>query len=230
MRFAQIIMEGGNVFKNNLATQDVKQSDIPATIKFLSGIIGEDLTDEWLGSTGQKPISGDLDLAMDANTHNKDNIIAKLSAWVSAHGGDPKDYIKKSGINVHFRTPIGGDKNRGFCQTDFMFLPDVGFSKVTMRSDPTSKYKDSHKHILLSSIAKYHGFKWSPTIGLISRTTDIVISKDPNEIAQILLGPGSDQADIRSVESILKKINNSPNRDAEISDARDTLGKQGVNI
>lgn len=228
MRFAQIITEGGNVFKGD--TVDVKQADIPATVHFLSGLVGQDLTDEWLGSTGQKPVSGDIDLAMDAKTYNKDDLVAKLSTWVTAHGGDPRKYVRKTGVSVHFLTPIGGDKSRGFCQTDFMFLPDTALAKLTMRSDPTSKYKDSHKHILLSSIAKYHGFKWSPTIGLISRTTDKVISKDPNEIAQILLGPGSDQADIRSVESILKKINNSPNRDAEISDARDTLGKQGVNI
>ena len=230
MRFAQIITEGGNVFKGPLATTDVKQADIPATIKFLSGIIGEDLSDEWLGSTGQKPVSGDLDLAMDANTHNKDDIVAKLSAWVKAHGGDPKDYVRKSGVSVHFRTPIGGDTNNGFAQTDFMFLPDKAFSKVTMRADPLSQFKDSHKHILLSSIAKFHGFKWSPTVGLISRITDKVISKDPNEIAQMLLGPGSSQADIRSVESILKRISNSPNKDAEISDARDSLSKQGVSI
>jgi hypothetical protein len=228
MRFAQIITEGGNVFKGD--TVDVNQADIPPTIHFLSGLVGKDLTDEWLGSTGQKPVSGDIDLAMDAKTYNKDDLVAKLSAWVTAHGGDPRKYVRKTGVSVHFLTPIGGNKNNGFCQTDFMFLPDPALAKQTMRSDPNSRFKDSHKHILLSSIAKFHGFKWSPTIGLISRVTEKLISKDPNEIAQILLGPGSSLNDIRSVESILKRINNSPDRDAEISDARDTLGRQGISI
>lgn len=230
MRFAQIVMEGGNVFKNELATIDIKQADVAPTVHFLSGVVGEDLTDEWLGSTGQKAISGDIDLSMDANTVTKDELVAKLSAWVKAHGGDPKNYVKKSGVSVHFRTPIAGDPNQGFVQTDFMFLPDVQLSKFSMRADPNSKFKDSHKHIVLSSVAKHHGLKWSPTIGLISRTTDKVLTKDPDEIATMLLGPSATRKDITSVEAIVRKLANNPEGQAALQDARDTLGREGISI
>ena len=223
-------MEGGNVFKGDLATQDIKQADIPATVDFLSSIIGEDLSDEWLGTTGQKAVSGDLDLAMDANEYSKDDVANKLSAWVKAHGGDPREYVKKTGVSVHFRTPIRGNQELGFAQTDFMFLPDKAFSKFSMRADPNSKYKDSMKHIVMSSIAKFHGLKWSPTVGLISRTTDKLVSKDPDEIARMLLGPKANQNDIRSVEAIMKKISADPDANAALADARETLGKQGVNL
>lgn len=230
MRFAQIIMEGGNVFKNELATVDIKQADVAPTVSFLADIIGHDPTGDLLGSTGKKAVSGDLDIGIDQNEITKDELAAKLSAWVKAHGGDPKDYVKKSGVSVHFRTPIRGDTELGFVQTDFMFLPDIVLSRFSMVADPNSKYKDSHKHIVLSSVAKAHGFKWSPTVGLISRTTDKLFSKDPDEIAKTLLGPSATRRDITSVEAILNKLKGNPDAGAALADARETLGKQGINI
>lgn len=230
MRFSQIIMEGGNVFKNELATVDVKQADVMPTIKFLSGILGNDLTNEWLGSTGQKAVSGDIDLSIDEGQVTKDELVQQLGAWVRAHGGDPKNYVKKSGVSVHFRSPIAGNPELGHVQVDFMFLPDVQLSKFTMRADPASKFKDSMKHVVLSSIAKHHSMKWSPTIGLISRTTDKVLTKDPDEIATMLLGASATRKDITSVEAIVRKMAGNPEADAALADARETLGKQGINI
>lgn len=223
-------MEGGNVFKNELATVDIKQADVAPTVAFLADIIGHDPTGDLMGSTGRKAVSGDLDIGIDQNEITKDELAAKLSAWVKAHGGDPKDYVKKSGVSVHFRTPIRGEADLGFVQTDFMFLPDIGLSRFSMVADPNSKYKDSHKHIVLSSIAKAHGFKWSPTIGLISRNTDKLYTKDPDEIATTLLGPSATRKDITSVEAILNKLKGNPDANAELADARETLGKQGINI
>jgi hypothetical protein len=45
-----------------------------------------------------------------------------------------------------------------------------------------------------------------------------------------LLGPKANQNDIRSVESIMKKISTDPDANAALADARETLGKQGVNL
>ena len=99
-----------------------------------------------------------------------------------------------------------------------------------MRADPASKFKDSHKHIVLSSVAKHHGLKWSPTVGLISRTTDKLLTKDPDEIATMLLGPSATRKDITSVEAIVRKLANNPEGQAALQDARDTLGREGISI
>ena len=47
-------------------------------------------------STGQKPTSGDLDLAVDPKTISKDDLVAKLTKWAESHGFDPKEWIRKS--------------------------------------------------------------------------------------------------------------------------------------
>ena len=70
--------EGGNVFKDKTGkplTQRIKQADIPGTIQWLEAVLGMDLSgpedpdtsypSRWLGSTGKKPDSGDLDIAID---------------------------------------------------------------------------------------------------------------------------------------------------------------------
>lgn len=230
MRYSQLLTEGGNVFKNEYATVSIKKSEIGPTVEFLSNIIGEDLSDEWLGSTGQKASSGDIDLSMDANSATKEELVNKLSAWVKSQHGDPKNYVKKSGVSVHFRSPIGGDPEHGHVQVDFMFLPDVQLSKFTMRADPSSKFKDTHKHIVIASVAKELGLKWSPTIGLISRDSDKLLSKDPDQMATMLFGPGSTRKDITSVESVLRKLAKNPKSAEMLQTARDTLGKEGINI
>jgi len=72
------LFEGGNVFKDKMGlplTQRIEQGDIPGTVQWLETVTGLDLTStedpatgypvKWLGSTGKKPSSGDLDLAVD---------------------------------------------------------------------------------------------------------------------------------------------------------------------
>ena len=77
------LLEGGNVFKDAQGrplTQRIKQGDIASTVAWLETVTGLDLSHDrdeagipvkWLGSTGKKPDSGDLDLAVDANEITK---------------------------------------------------------------------------------------------------------------------------------------------------------------
>ena len=46
-----------------------------------------------------------------------------LKAWKdkNAPNDDDRAWIAKSGITVHFKTPIKGDVKNGFVQTDLMF-------------------------------------------------------------------------------------------------------------
>ena len=229
-----ILNEGGNIFKNaegQPATQRINQADVEPTLKWLEKITGLNHVDNMLGSTGTKPTSGDLDVAVDKTKVDKGNLVNTLTAWVNKnHPGDEiKQWIVKSGISVHFKTPINGNEKLGFVQTDLMF-GEPQFMKFALRGAADSEFKGQHRMILLASISKALGYKWSPTNGLVDRLTNKEVSKDPNEIAKILLGDGAKADDLRSVETINAKIKNDPNYEALVQDAKDFFEKEGLKL
>jgi hypothetical protein len=218
-----LLVEGGNVFQG---TQRIKLADIDPTISWLEDKSGLSLKDNMLGTTGKKADSGDLDLGVDKNKVDQNALISKLTA----NGIDKAD-IKKSGTNVHVKTPIAGDPENGFVQSDFMFNDDVDFMKFSMQGGAKdSPYKGVHKHLVLSSIAKAQGMKWSYLNGLVDRATNKVISKNPSEIATKLLGQGAKQEDLISVEAIVKAIKNKPQYEEWMTQARQDLAKDGLEL
>jgi len=229
-----LINEGGNVFKDaqgTPVTRRIRRDEIMSTVEFLEQITGLDLTSEidksdglpkkWLGSTGRKPDSGDLDLAVDATQTSKEQLEKILKDWAQKQGLDPRQNVKKSGASVHFNAPIMGDPANGTVQTDFMF-GDPNWMHFSMQGG-------RQKHILMASIAKHHGLRWSYSNGLSSRMTDQPIpgAQDPIRIAQVLLGPTAKPEDVKSVESIIKKIKNHPEYEQMVADARATLSAEG---
>ena len=75
------IKEGGNVFKDAdgaIATKRINQTDVKPTVQWLEQLTGLPLMDNMLGSTGLKPTSGDLDLAVDPQTISKQELESKL--------------------------------------------------------------------------------------------------------------------------------------------------------
>jgi hypothetical protein len=231
------LFEGGNVFKGpdkEPLTRRIKREEILGTIAYLEKEIGVDFSmdkDEegvpvkWLGTTGRKADSGDLDLSVDANEIDKKDFATKLIAIFG------KDSVKLSGDSVHLKTPIDGDPNNGFAQTDFMFSDDPTWQQFSVRGGlPDSPYKGEHRHILLSSIARARGLKYSYKNGLMDPETDTTITKDPNKMAKDLLGQTATANDIKSVESITTYIKKLPNYEELVASARETLGKQGVGL
>jgi hypothetical protein len=220
------ITEGGNVFKladGSEATGRINRADVIPTVKWLEQLTGLNLVDNMLGSTGYKETSGDLDLAVDASKISKDVLVQQLLK----KGIEPTD-IKKTGDSVHFKTPINGAAKNGYVQTDFMF-GDPSFQRFSMTGSlEGSPFKGMHRHVLLASIAKAQGLKWSYKNGLMDRATNEVVSKDPSEIAHKLFNGSA--ADLASVETILAKIKNLPNYNALVADARETLGKENVQL
>ena len=155
----QSLQEGGNVFKNSKGqalTQRINQTDVKPTLAWLEELVpGLDLQNNTLGSTGIKATSGDLDIAVDANTVTKEQLEARLKQWAASHGFKPEDYVKKSGTAVHFLTPIIGNPANGYVQTDFMLLKNVAWSKFVLGAVPAeSKYKGRERNVLMNSIAK----------------------------------------------------------------------------
>jgi hypothetical protein len=233
------LIEGGNVFKKadgSPATRRIRQSEIPGTVAWLEKLTGLDLTrdkDEngipikWLGSTGKKPDSGDLDLAVDSNEVTKAELKGQLDAWVQRSGQDPKDWVKLTGEAVHFKTPIQGDPKSGYVQTDFMFMPNLEWGTFWLGGGAGSAYKGVFRNVLMSSIAKALGLKASAR-GITSRQTDKLVTMNPDEAAGILLSPGLKRNQLMSVESIYKALAMDPDRDAKLADFRDYIAKDGI--
>lgn len=224
---------GGQVFKDDagsVLTVSINKTDVLPTVQWLETVTGLELTDYMLGTTGKKKTSGDLDLAIDANKVNKDEFVAKLSEYIAKKGGNPKDWIRKSGISVHFKTPVKGNEELGYVQTDFMFGEPEWMKWSMTGGREGSELKGSHRHIILASIAKARGMKWSFQNGLMNRETNEIITKDPHEIAKKLLGQTATHKDLNDPESIIDYIIKLPNYEELVADARETLGKEGVQL
>lgn len=227
-----MLTEGGNVFKNadgQPATQRINQADVPATIAFVEKVLGMKFPQErWLGSTGRKPTSGDLDLGVDISEASKEQIAAALTQWATSQGQDPREWVKKAG-EVHFKTPIAGDPKKGYVQTDFMFFPNLDWGTFFYGGAEGSAYKGMNRNVLMSSIAKQLGLKVGAN-GMLSRTTNQLVQngQDPDYVAQTLLGRGATRDNLKNVESIYAALANDPNRDAKLADFRDYLSREGI--
>jgi hypothetical protein len=181
-----------------------------------------------LGTTGRAETSGDIDLAVDASQISKEELVAKLKDWSSKN--DPSAQVKKKGISVHFRCPIAGKNFLNFVQVDFMFVDDMKFTHWIYRPSGESKYKNAARTILIASIAKTFGLRFSSERGLTDRKTDksLTKGKNPDWIAYMLLGKKATGKDLASVESILAALKNDPKRDEKLEDARKTLPMRGL--
>jgi len=182
----KILNEGGNIFKDpegRILTQRINKADVLPTLQWLEQITGLPHEDFMLGSTGRKETSGDLDVAVNQQDVSKDELVNKLAAWCKKNGKDPKTWIRKTGISVHFLTPILGDESNGYVQTDLMF-GDPEWMKWSMAgSNEGTAYSGADRQILMSSIATAQGMKWSSQNGLIDRESNQVISKSARNCA-----------------------------------------------
>ena len=221
------LFEGGNVFKDpkgGPATERISRENVVPTVQWLEQLTGLNLVDNMLGSTGRAVTSGDLDLGIDSTVISKDVLIKQLLK----RGISDKD-IKKSGDAVHLKTPILGDSNNGYVQTDFMFSDNPTLQQFALLGGAEgSQYKGVHRAILLASIAKAQNMKWSPKFGLLDRATNEVISTDPKEIAVRLLGQGHAPKDLASVETIVKSIKDRPDFETLVKDAKENFERDNL--
>ena len=99
-------------------------------------------------------------------------------------------------------------------------------------SGADSPFRGEHRHILLSSIARARGMKYSPKFGLMNAETDETVpgGDDWNTIAKTLLGQTATVKDIRSVENIIAYIKKLPNYEELVAAARETLGRSGIEL
>jgi hypothetical protein len=225
-----LLNEGGNIFKapsGESLTQRINRDLVPATIQWIESKTNIKFPMEtWLGTTGRKSSSGDLDLAVDETKTTKEDLIKVLLAA----GVDAKD-IKKSGDSVHIKTPIAGDPKNGFVQADLMF-GDPGWQAFSMSGAPEgSELTGMSRHVILASIvsALHPGLKWSYKHGLVDRVTNTTVpdgksSKKLSDITGIPVGK------LNTADDILDAIAKRPNYDQLIAAARETLAKSDIEL
>lgn len=231
VRTESVVTEGGNVFKSedgSSGTTRISRSDVIPTVKWLETVTSLPLLNNLLGTGGKRETSGDLDLAVDEKSTTKEKLAEVLAAWAVSKNVNPKEFVKKSGDSVHFKTPINGDFGKGFVQTDFMFGDPDWMRWSLQGGKENSEYKGMHRHVLLASIAKFKNMKWSYKNGLVDRESGNTITKDPSKIAVLLLGDGAKSSDLDYFESIIERIKNSKDFENMVADARETLIKYGV--
>ena len=248
-----ILKEGGNIFKTEQGpiTQRIATKDVQASIDFIEKITGLTFDEEdWLGTTGkkndpdgefEKNSSGDLDLNTDANKVSKEQLIAKLSAWLKSQGVPEEDimnvgrkktdgWIHNAGDQIHFRTPIAGSDKNGYVQTDFMFTNNPDFQRGAKRGG-TAQFGGKDRAILLSAIARGRGLKFSPKFGLVDPNKgDEVVADTWDKIAPVLLGKGAKEADTHTVETMLAKLKGDPNYDELIAPWKEAMEKAGKEV
>ena len=230
MKTLRTLLEGGNVFKDaegQPLTGRINQSDVPATVAWLEQLTGIEFPREhWLGSTGKAPTSGDMDLAVDASQVSKEQLAAKLTQWIVGHKLPPAEWIKKGG-EVHLRTPIQGRPDLGYVQTDFMFFPNLDWGTFYYNQGAGSAYKGMNRAVLMSSLAKHYGLKLGAN-GVFSRTSNELLTMDPDEAARMILGPRATRDNLSTVETIFAALAKDKDREAKIKDFREYLTKEGL--
>ena len=248
-----ILNEGGNIFKTpeGPLTQRIATKDVHPTIQFIEKITGLTFDEEdWLGTTGKKNnpdgvfannSSGDLDLNTDSNKVSKEQLISSLTRWLTSQGVPEQEimnqgrtktngYIHNAGDQVHFRTPINGNDANGYVQTDFMFTNDPEFQRGAKRGG-TEAYGGKYRAMLLSSIARGRGFKFSPKFGVVDPNQgDSVVANTWDKIATVLLGQGATEADTHTVESMIKILKKDPNYEELVAPFKEVLAKDGMEL
>lgn len=226
------LLEGGNVFKDAQGqplTGRINQADVPATVAWIEKVTGIEFPKErWLGSTGRKATSGDLDLAVDISEVSKEALAAHLTEFITSNGLDSREWVRKGG-EVHLKTPIAGNPKNGFVQTDFMFFPNLDWGTFFYAGGEDSNYKGANRNILMSSIAKSLGLKVGAN-GMFSRTSNQLVpgGMDPDYIAKVLLGPTATKENLKNVESIYSALANDQQKDAKLADFREYLKRESL--
>ena len=226
---SNILSEGGNIFKTTEGGSEtirIKRDDVDPTLEWLENIVNVDLVNHKLGTTGKKETSGDLDLAIDEKTTTKDELVKKLTNWlIKEHPeldiekiSDPdmskqdkqeikrkfRQWVAKTGVSVHFKTPIRGDESNGFVQTDFMF-GNPEFMLWSVKGEAGDRYKGRHRQLLINAIATQRGLSWSTFFGLKDRETGEK-TNDPQTVVDRVLGPGYKPEDFDSIENLFDII------------------------
>jgi len=250
MFIKEILLEGGNVWPD---ITPFRKEEADLVLSNLQKVMPKGIKLIKVGSAGHKAVSGDMDVMVDENDIIKyfKTQIDKITKELKGSGKKQlsptqiarsllKQYFEKkgfqsaqSGINVHVRVPVG----KTIAQVDIMFVEDAHNVSVFHQHDYNSEFKGKHKHMLLSSIAKEikskkypYGLMWSAFQGLFTRNKDgkkdILVTRDPDIVAKILINPNAHRKDLANVESIMRALPDDPSKTEKLKAFREDMEKE----
>ncbi|BDR25816.1 hypothetical protein MIJ3_00072 [Pseudomonas phage vB_PaeM_MIJ3] len=198
----------GNAFGQ---LEPVSLSVLPDIVLSLESILSLSLSNNYLGSTGKFPVTGDIDLAIDKDYITLSDFKSLLLSSfgqenVIQHGGQPSFSVKYQHTDTKYY------------QVDFMH-GEVNWLKLYYFRDENSAYKGSHRNLAISGIFQTQfldpttdyvsRYIWSPVRGMVrinryydTSIPDVTISQTTHPtLIKYVLG-----ANINSLEDLYNFI------------------------
>lgn len=211
MKICDIITEGGAAIPNS---QPVTPENFEIIMRNLKKAL-PNLDFYPIGSAGHKPLSSDVDVLVDQdqvlNQSGADSV-KDAKQWLEQQLLDQDLVTRKSGVSVHVGMPWSATKHS---QVDIMLVPNAAniapLHQHDYSQDPTMK--GGAVFPMIADLAKLANpdYKYAPWRGLVSRSTDEVISQNKDEIAQLVLDDPTATADsISSPQAILRAVAERP--------------------
>lgn len=224
------LLEGGNAIPSSIP---VAKNDVAAIVAAAKKALPDQLVKRMqadIGSAGYKVESGDIDVMVEAedvitlfNTMDEKNpLLAAKKALENYFRGQGIE-TKVSGNNVSIGIPY---KN-AVAQVDVMVIHDASIVAPYHQHGPRGSYADPEFKgqpifILMNSIGKSLGLKFDAFgAKLLRRDDNTVVARDRDAVAKILLNPKATADDLNSVKSILRALENDPQKEAKLAQARD---------
>lgn len=233
------LYEGGNAIPDSTP---VRREDVAGVVAQAKSSLPPSLlknvqTD--IGSAGYKIESGDIDIMVDAadtvaafkTEGEKDPVKAakqQLAKFFTAKDIQAVINGRNVSIAVPYTTATG---EKRIAQVDVMVIEDAGIVAPWHQHGPRGMYdqpgfKGSSNFILMNSIAKFLGLKFDAFgAKLMRRDDNTVVARTRKEVAKILLGAGAKESDLDSVSSMVKALQDDPDKDAKLAQARDDAAK-----
>lgn len=215
---------------NQLATQNINRTDVKPTVFWLENLVNLPLMDNIAGIDSQTIVCKCINIIVDSTTTSDSMFFKTLTDYVASQGQKPEKWLKKTQNLVQFRTPIAGRRGTGFVETNFLFTEFPDFIRMFLTQDLESVYKLSTRNLLLNSIADSLGYKFKTSAGLQNIQDEQTISTDPDEIAKILLNADASADNLKSVEIILKSLDNDSKKHKKIEKFLEYARQRGIAI
>jgi len=228
------LLEGGNAIPTSIP---VAKADVAAIVAAAKKAMPADLlkriqTD--IGSAGYKIESGDIDVMVEAEdvvalfqTQADKNPVLSAKKALEAYFRGKGIEAKTNGNNVSIGIPY----KDAVAQVDVMVIHDAALVAPYHQHGPRNSYADPDFKgqpifILMNSIGKALGLKFDAFgAKLLRRDDNTVVARDRDAVAKALLNSRASGEDLNSVKSIMRALENDPQKEAKLAQARDDEAK-----
>ncbi len=218
------LMEGGHAIDNAVPMSRDMYQHVYDSIEKMLTFNGKPLNFHVIGSAGKKDMSSDVDVMVDsADLINamgtKDLKTARME--LEQHIAQMDLPTARTGVSVHTGVPVGD----GYVQVDIMGVDNAESARHFHQHEYDSDaMKGSTIHKMWAALARASStddlqLMMSPYKGLVNRESKELITSDKDEVAKYLIGPDATREDLGSVNRILSKLQDYPQKLQAVKDA-----------